>query len=1127
MKRLQLLLLMLLALPIGMLAAGTSWQTATLIENGDTGTGSLSKDVTIQWFKIDVPENGEATIKVTAGSGLDLNYTTMYAKDANNELHNRGNCWGSNNFTVKENAKGTYYIEVKRNGGEGSFTISYSFKATSSEYAGDSEPNNTYQRAKTISNGKKKTGHLGYYYWDDRDDVDWYKLVVPENGTVKVTVIAHGDLDLNYTTLYALDANKELHNRGNCWGGNDKSNGVFIVPSCAPGTYYLEIKRNGGQGGYTIKYNFTPTSSTYPNDSEPNDTYEGASLLKNGAETTGQLGYYYWDDRDDVDWYKLVVPENGAVKVTVIAHGDLDLNYTTLYELDANNELHNRGNCWGGNEKGNGVFTVTSCARGTYYLETKRNGGQGGYTIKYDFTPTSLEYPDDKEPNNTWQTAKLLKRGNTTTGHLGYYYWDDRDDVDWHKIEVPRDGIIKLSITPHGDLNLNYTTIYAVDANNQVHSRGNCWGGSEITVVDAAPGTYYIETKRNGGEGAYSLTYKFEQNIYATDTEPNNDKASALSLAKDATMTGHLGYYYYNDRDDVDWYKLTVSKNSTVTITYQAAEGLDFNYVTLYDDENHNKANAWGNGKNNINSITAKNLDAGTYYLEIKRNGGQGYYLVSYASSIGNVDKQEPLADEDPDNPDNPDDPDISGPDKDFIDDVGKDLLNQWDADSYRSTLGLLTQAMSYDTKEISQWGSEALKSMKTAITTPYDGISNGYMLMIRAANFTGHFRAIDNRWKYEGPADDLQFIFTDKAGTQCVARAVSSGNTKTVNIPYEFDIDEDDDDEGIKKQAKELVKDVKLIAVEVPEHFEITFTHGSTQLMLTTVDFDLSCFTEDWSPTTHGLIFSINSTFAKSGASTRGGTGTFEISMDRVGYQPGTGIKSSFIAKNDGNQIISFNLEAPGTIKMEDGLIDINPETGVTIKDIGIESIKIDLDVMGRIQAHGSVSDVNTFVNTMINASNCKDEAEAQQIMSKLDGLIDGNFYYDNGTEAQGSLGLGLVYNEEKEEWKLEPTISFTSNNSTYPIKTYFSEKNFPEFVGGVQTILNELKEVATNLIQNVEKMNEEASGIENLPTDESSDAKAKIYTIGGRAVTSSSTLPSGVYIIKTPTGTRKFIKK
>ena len=200
-------------------------------------------------------------------------------------------------------------------------------------------------------------------------------------------------------------------------------------------------------------------------------------------------------------------------------------------------------------------------------------------------------------------------------------------------------------------------------------------------------------------------------------------------------------------------------------------------------------------------------------------------------------------------------------------------------------------------------------------------------------------------------------------------------------------------------------------------------------------------------------------------------------MSMDRVGYQPGTGIKSSFIAKNDGNQIISFNLEAPGTIHMEDGLIDINPETGMTFKDIGIESVNIDLDVMGRIQAHGSISDVNTFVNTMTSASKCESEEDAKQIMNKLDDLMDGNFYYDNGTDPKGSLGMEISYDEEKTEWKLEPTISFTSDHSTYPIKTYFSEENFPEFVGGVKTILNELKEVATTVKEKVEEMNEEAT--------------------------------------------------
>ena len=647
---------MLLALPIGMLAAGTTWQEATLIESGIIETGAMSEAVSVDWYKIVVPENGTVKVTVYAHGDLGLNYTTLYALDNTNELHSRGYCWAGNEethgeFTVPSCAPGTYYLETKRDGGEGSYTIGYEFTPTSSAYPDDHEPNDTWEGASLLTSGITTTGHFGYYYWDDMDNVDWYKIVVPENGTVKVTVYAHGTLGLNYTTLYALDNTNELHARGYCWAGNEETHGEFTVPSCAPGTYYLEMKRDGGEGGYTIGYEFTPTSSAYPDDHEPNDTWEGASLLTSGITTTGHFGYYYWDDMDNVDWYKIVVPENGTVKVTVYAHGALGLNYTTLYALDNTNELHSRGYCWAGNEETHGEFTVPNCAPGTYYLETKRDGGEGGYTVGYEFTPTSSAYPDDHEPNNTWENAKLLKRGNTTTGHFGYYYWDDMDDVDWYKIEVPRDGIIKLNIEAHGALGLNYTTLYVLDNANELHSRGYCWSNGNITVADAAPGTYYLEAKRDGGEGGYTLTYNFEQNLYATDSEPNNDKSSALSLAKDATVAGHLGYCYWDNRDEVDWYQLTVSDNSTVTVTYQAEEGLVFNYVTLYDSEDHAKGYAWSNGDGNVNSITVENLEGGTYYLEMKRDGGQGYYLLSYAATIGSVDPQETLPDEPGDDP--------------------------------------------------------------------------------------------------------------------------------------------------------------------------------------------------------------------------------------------------------------------------------------------------------------------------------------------------------------------------------------------------------------------------------------------------------------------------------------------
>ena len=1250
MKRLQLFLLMLLALPIGMLAAGTTWQTATLLEQGSSATGSLSSDVTVHWYKIIVPENGEATIKVAGSGDLSLDYTNLYAKDAENGLHSRGYCWRNSDFTVKHCSAGTYYVEIKRGSGSGSYTVSYSFKATSSSYSNDREPNDTYQNAVQLTNGAQKTGHLGYYYWDDMDAVDWYKIVVPENGAVQVTVIAHGELALDYSTLYALDENNGLHSRGYCWRGNEESNGVFTVKECAPGTYYLEMKRGNGQGGYTVKYDFTATSSAYPDDNEPNQTYDKATLLKNGVEETGHFGYYYWDDMDqvdwykievpengtvqvtviahgelaldystlysldnenglhnrgycwrgdeesngvfavkecapgiyylemkrgygqggytvkydftatsssypddnepnqtydkatllkngieetghfgyyywndmdDVDWYKIEVPSNGAVQVTVIAHGDLGLDYTTLYALDENNELHSRGYCWRGSEEDNGVFTVKECARGIYYLQMKRGYGQGGYTVKYNFTAMSSEYSNDSEPNDTWENAKLLKRGNTKTGHLGYYYWNNMDAVDWYKIDVPRDGKVTITVAAHGELGLDYTTIYALDANNAVHSRGYCWRGSDddngvITIPDCAPGTYYVEMKRGYGQGGYSIGYKFEQNTYATDAEPNNDKASALTLGEGATVAGHLGYYYWDDRDNADWYKLSLSGKSTITVTYQAEEGFRFDYVTLYDSENRSKAYGWSNGTDNINTFTAKDLGPGTYYLEMKRNSGQGYYLVTYGSTIGSVEAQEQLPDEpadDPNNPDNPDDPNnpdnpdnpnnpdnpdtpnnpdnpiIEGPDKDFINDVGKDLLNQWDADSYRNILELLQQAMSFNTEEISEWGANALGSVKTAITTPYNGISNGYMLMLRASLFTGHFKAVNDRWIYEGPADDLQFTYPDKAGTTCVARILTSGDTKTVSMPYEFDEDEDDDDDdnGILGKAKDLTNGVKVIAAEVPEHFEISFTHGNTQLMLTTIDFDLSCFTDNWSPTTNGLIVSINSTFAKSnsGVRRRGGPGTFELSMNRVGYQPVTGISFSFAAKNDGKQIMSLDVKAPGTINVDNGLIDIDAEKGVTINDIGIESLKVDLDVMGRLQARGQIDDLPNFVNKAIKASNCEDEAEAKQIKGELDNMMQGNFYYDGNPEPKGSLGMGVTYDKDKGEWKLEPTISFKSDNSTYPIKTYFSEENFPEFVGGVKTIISELVGVATTMREKVEKMNEEATNATTNPDD------------------------------------------
>ena len=455
---------------------------------------------------------------------------------------------------------------------------------------------------------------------------------------------AHGDLGLGYTTVYALGADNDVHSRGDVWGGNEENPGVCTVNNCAKGTYYIRVKHNGGQGGYTLDCKFTPMSASYANDSEPNDTYQEAKALDINKAVTGHLGYKYWDDTDAMDWYKVQVPENGTLSITMTAHGELGLGYTTVYAIGADNDVHSRGEVWGGNEENPGVCTVKSCAKGTYYIRVKHNGGQGGYTLDCKFTPMSASYADDVEPNNSWDTAKYQKRGSTVTGHLGYKYWDDTDAVDWHYLTVPRDGTITLTVEAHGDLGLGYTTIYSKNEVGELKNRKEVWSNGTITVTNAAPGNYYVAVKHNGGQGAYSLQYKFDQNPYATDAELNDDMASAVTLKKGATVAGHLGYNYFDDTDGVDYYKFTLTAVSDVTFTYKVQETLGLGYVTLYNEEGKSIKDVWGqDSETHSNTLTKNELGAGTYYLAVKHNSGQGYYLLTFGSTLGEVEQLDPL----------------------------------------------------------------------------------------------------------------------------------------------------------------------------------------------------------------------------------------------------------------------------------------------------------------------------------------------------------------------------------------------------------------------------------------------------------------------------------------------------
>ena len=392
MKKILLLLFVLLALPIGMQAQGTTWNTATLVKDGETVSGTMDENKPDVWYKFVLEREGNMTFDAKSDANLVIRYISIYSQNAAgtdvteqdwiylNETEKPFNVYGLK--------PGTYFIRLHRNEGAGSYTMKYTY--TAPKYQNDPEPNDEWKKAAKLENGQTVQGLLGYYGLGSgtTDREDWYRIEVPDNGTVTLDVHTDNTLTIRYISLFPMNSDgASVYEREYIYLNDGEK--PFTVKNVAAGTYYVllykENDRGSGStnkdyGGYTMKYTFTP--NPYRGDAEPNDTYDKAIEIKDGETKTGHLGYHYngsYTDNDD--WYKVDV-QSGFVKFEI--HEDLntslDIRYIELHKLD-NGSLKSVDYVYVHRGEDHSEFTVTNLDEGTYYLHVYRQSGEGGYTL--------------------------------------------------------------------------------------------------------------------------------------------------------------------------------------------------------------------------------------------------------------------------------------------------------------------------------------------------------------------------------------------------------------------------------------------------------------------------------------------------------------------------------------------------------------------------------------------------------------------------------------------------------------------------------------------------------------------------------------------------------------------------
>ena len=627
---------------------------ARLLRRGHTITGHLGYNYwdncdTKDWFKIEVPREGSAHITFTPAEDLSMRYLTLYSL-ADGEMKQRNYIWiGSNEvtLTVKDLAKGTYYLCVDRGGGQGGYTLAYELEQC--PYDTDPEPNDEQAQAVVLDKGKTVAGHLGYYYWQDTDKVDWYEVKVASKGTVDFTISPADGLGMRYIELLQGSAQK-----GYVWIGDTKD--VHLtVNNVEAGTYQLKVDHGSGQGYYFLAYDdkigsVTPleplpddNDNGVPGEPSPGNSWPEAEQVVSGQTVSGTLNEQAKDA-----WYKVVVAKDGTAHFTISLDSKTDIGYMELCYFEAGKVQRRYNNYIDAAPGEKKTLTVDDLAPGNYYLHISRWSGDGQFTLAYRFEPNA--YDNDKEDNDSWQSASPLPRNSSVTGHMGYQYHDDADETDWFKISVPRDGKVTLTLTQHDALDIYYMSINARNADGDITQRNYVDNGTDvenkIETSDIAAGTYYVRVQRYGGPGAYTLNYRFEQNEYATDQEPNSTWQDAQTLVDGEPTSGHLGYFALADDKDVDdWFAIDVPAKSTVELTIRLSSSLDIHYMRMYSLEGDNLKEYSGGSIDAYfgeeKTLTLTGVPAGRYYVDVHHFAGASHYLIGYNCKVDGVQPQD------------------------------------------------------------------------------------------------------------------------------------------------------------------------------------------------------------------------------------------------------------------------------------------------------------------------------------------------------------------------------------------------------------------------------------------------------------------------------------------------------
>ena len=463
----------------------------------------------------------------------------------------------------------------------------------------------------------------------NKDDYEAYIVEVTEPGALSISLdhdnYAETIKDGWRITLYKIGEAQngektydELVYFNSFWADTTSSWGETGVDA---GEYCIMVE----PGDYILDVNFTLIvrfSETEKYEREFNDTRETSLEIKESMAFYGSSSQR--TEGNDVDYYKLVLKENGYVNV-MFTHNDLSLpTVAWIVTLE--------------NEEGANIFDFTSklsepilssgnvsLRAGVYYLRVEPQVASGEtYSIKFE---TGEDDNGEFELNDTPETASVLDEEDPITGNLSPKVLGL--DKDYYKISLEADGYIDIIFrhikTDEDKIGWNIR-LFKKDGDGyyEIIKKTSAWndGGVKIEKIGLAAGEYFICIDGDGvkyNSDDYTIIWSFtKQNNF--EKEPNNvpRRANEIELSQ-----RYYGKLITKDVDfDNDYYKFTVDKpcNICVELEHEICGDSSVAWTVSVSDEDDDNIISKMSSKDDDRIITGviELKVPGTYYVHIE-----------------------------------------------------------------------------------------------------------------------------------------------------------------------------------------------------------------------------------------------------------------------------------------------------------------------------------------------------------------------------------------------------------------------------------------------------------------------------------------------------------------------------